>query len=208
MSSRGGGGGAVNDTRERIIAAATELATQGFETRPSVRAVAAHAGVGASTLRHYFPSQRDLFDAVLQRSFEKQYPDERIHDASVPARERLLECLTNLLTPIGEGEQAREFWMQLFNFASTAERTQTTTTFTNLTRVASTRVESWLEVLEDQGAISPGDRARRALFLLTLIDGLAIGRALPAGSSDPGGELGVLEDAVDAVLRSGRTSPA
>lgn len=190
----------MNDTRERIVAAATILCTEDPTTRPSVRTVATRAGVGASTLRYYFPTQRALFDAVLHKSFEQQYPDERIHDTSIPAPDRLLECLTNLLTPVGEGEQAREFWLQLFTFANTSESTQAKSAFTNIARVAGDRVESWLEVLEAEGAITPGPRARHALFLLTLIDGLAIARALPADDTDHNHEHNVLQDAINAVL--------
>lgn len=197
----------MNDTRERIVAAATVLCTEDPTTRPSVRVVAARAGVGASTLRYYFPTQRALFDAVLQTSFEQQYPDERIHDTTIPAGDRLRECLTNLLTPVGVGVQAREFWLQLLTFANTSESARAESAFTNIARVAGDRVESWLEVLEAEGAITPGHRARHAEFLLTLIDGLAIARALPSDDADRNGEQVVLQDAVTAVLRPTELDP-
>lgn len=188
----------MNDTRQRIVAAAEAMITEDPQNRPTVRSVAARAGCGASTLRHYFPTQRELFDAVLRKSFDEHFPDERIDDTSIPARDRLVECLTNLLTPIGEGEQAREFWMQLFGNLDGSARMESA--FTNIGRVMGTRVESWLEVLEVEGAMPPGDRGRRALLLLTLIDGLSIGRAIPGGGPDRQAERGVLEDAVDAML--------
>ncbi|WP_313815705.1 TetR family transcriptional regulator [Citricoccus sp.] len=192
----------MNDTRDRIVAAATAIVVEGLETRPSVRAVAARAGVGASTLRHHFPTQRELLETVWQKMFSDQYPDERIHDTSVPARERLLECLLNLLTPIGEGVQAREFWVQLLrSFEGIVSNSRTKSALADFSRGADARVESWLDVLDAEGAVAPGDRSRRVLFLLTVVDGLAIGRALPAsGDLDHTRERGVLEDAIDAVL--------
>ena len=84
------------NTRDRIIAAATEMMQEGAP-RLSVRAVAARAGVGASTLRHHFPTQRDLINAALTATYDAAMPDERIRDTSIPPRERLVECI--LATP-------------------------------------------------------------------------------------------------------------
>ena len=103
----------MTDTRTKIVAAARDLVLDGSASAPSVRAVAARAGVGASTLRHHFPTQPELMEAVLVAVYADAMPDERIRDASVPAGQRLVECLTNLLTPVGSADQARERWREV-----------------------------------------------------------------------------------------------
>jgi AcrR family transcriptional regulator len=58
------------ETRERIIAAGTEL-VHGFDTWNwrdlTFRAVAERAGVGERTVYRHFPTERHLHDAVMQR---------------------------------------------------------------------------------------------------------------------------------------------
>ena len=62
------------ETRERIVAAGAEL-LHGFPvwnwSALTVRAVAARAGINERTVYRYFPSERDLRDAVLGRMREE-----------------------------------------------------------------------------------------------------------------------------------------
>ncbi|GAA1621583.1 hypothetical protein GCM10009733_017700 [Nonomuraea maheshkhaliensis] len=173
----------------------------GKGSRPSVRAVAARAGVGASTLRHHFRTQHDLVDAVLESMYRQALPDERIHDVSVPADIRLTECLSGLLTPVGSPEQAREMWRQLFRTFVDSEQREAGAGYAALVRHARNRVESWLEVLEAEGALPAGDRAFRAIYLATVVDGLAVARALPEDEAVSHYEAAILRAAVNAVLR-------
>ena len=55
-------------------------------------------------------------------------------------------------------------------------------------------------ILETQGSLSAGDNSTRARYLLTVIDGLAINRALPDDGLSPEVESAILRAAVDAVL--------
>ncbi|MBR8744611.1 TetR/AcrR family transcriptional regulator [Nocardiopsis sp. MG754419] len=191
----------MSDTRERIIAAATAIVMERSQTRLSVRAVAARAGVGASTLRHHFPSQQALSQAVLDAIYDDRLPTESIRDTSVPARERLAECLRALLTPMGSREQVREFWRRMFRLLVDSEQAGTSrTSYEEMVVRARRRIEGWFEVLEDEGVVTRGARARRALLLIAVVDGLAIERALPSGGIDPEEESRVLYDAVDAAL--------
>jgi AcrR family transcriptional regulator len=160
----------MTDTRTKIVAAARDLVLDGSASGPSVRAVAARAGVGASTLRHYFPTQPELMEAVMVAVYADAMPDERIGDASVPAGVRLVECLTNLLTPV-------------------------------VARHSRQRLESWLAILETQGSLSAGDNTTRARYLLTVVDGLAINRALPDDGLSAETESVILRAAVEAVLQ-------
>lgn len=167
----------------------------------SVRAVAQRAGVGASTLRYYFPTQRALLDTVLTNVYTDALPDERIRDSSVPPKERLIECLGHLLDP-AEGEvDAREAWNQIFQTFIAPDATDAARAgYAVLTRQVEQRVESWLAILDAEGALPPGDNARRTHFLLTLLDGLSLERALPSKTSRLEDEAATLAMAVDAVF--------
>lgn len=180
--------------------AASAIIRAGGE-RPSVRAVAARAGVGASTLRHYFPTQRALLDAALTELYVEAMPDARIRDSSVPARERLLECLWVLLEPFSTEEQARMTWKTVYETFIAPEVTdQAREGYLALARQAQRRVESWLAILESEGALVPGDTSARSRFLMAVIDGIALDRAMLPSPERLEFEASTLQLAVDAVF--------
>lgn len=72
-----------------------------------------------------------------------------------------------------------------------------------LEREVRRRVESWLSVLVDEGALPAGDNSRRATFLLCVLNGLSLERALPGEESVLQAENDTLYLAVDAVLALG-----
>ncbi|MFI8528304.1 TetR family transcriptional regulator [Promicromonospora sukumoe] len=191
----------MRDTRARIIEAAREILVDGTDSRPSVRAVAARAGVGASTLRHHFRTQHDLVDAVMESIYSRAMPDLRIGDASVPADLRLAECLSSLLTPVGSPEQAQQMWRQLFRTFVDSDERAGWPAYTALVRHTRERVESWLATLEQEGAMPAGDQRLRARYLLIVLDGLAVARALPGTALAPQDEASVLRAAAGTILR-------
>jgi hypothetical protein len=64
------------------------------------------------------------------------------------------------------------------------------------------RTEYWLSVLAQEGALADHDIARSARFLMTVLDGLSLERALPAAHSILTAETETLHMAVDHVLGS------
>ncbi|MCM3778664.1 TetR/AcrR family transcriptional regulator [Microbacterium hydrocarbonoxydans] len=187
-------------TRERILETTTEMIREGSE-RLSVRAVAKRAGCGASTLRHYFPTQRDLLNAALTATYEAAMPDERIRDTSVPPRERLRECLLRLLEPFSGPDAARDVWLSIFEaFAGPEATPEARAGYDVLAAQADQRVGAWLAILEAEGALATGDNARRTHFLLTVVDGLSIARVLPRRGMHLEDEAATLARAVDAVF--------
>ncbi len=180
--------------------AATEIIRAGRDT-PSVRAVAARAGVGASTLRHYFPTQRALIDAALTVLYAEAMPDARIRDTSVPARDRLLECLGVLLEPFSTEEQARKTWHTVYaSFLGPDATERGRKGYLLLVRQTQRRVESWLAILEAEGALAPGDTAARSRFLLAVIDGVSLDRALIPAPERLQFEGTTLRLAIDAIF--------
>lgn len=183
-----------SDTRGRILDAACDIAKAGDGTRVSVRAVAARAGVGLGTLRHHFPTQGELLNAVLTSIYQEALPDERIRDSSAPPKDRLLECLRHILAPVGVEGRAREVWAGLFRaFIDPAAADGRDVGYLALERQTLGRIESWLSILVDEGSLACGDNAFRARFLVTVLNGLAVQRALPSVTAP-------LDDVENAVL--------
>ncbi|MGO1885403.1 MAG: TetR/AcrR family transcriptional regulator, partial [Citricoccus sp.] len=159
------------------------------------------AGVSTGSLRYHFPTQRELQDTVLRTIYEVVAPDDRIRERTAPARDRLVECLRNVLSPAGTGEQARESWARVHEaFIATEPSAESAEAYQALWRQAQGRVEYWLTVLEEEGALTAGDHTAQARFLMTVVDGLSIERALPSDDSVLAAETETLYLAVDAVL--------
>ncbi|WFE26627.1 TetR/AcrR family transcriptional regulator [Solwaraspora sp. WMMD791] len=190
-------------SRERILAAAAAMLAEDVTARLSVRAVAARAGVSTGSLRFHFPTQRALQDTVLARIYGQMFPDDPIHDRSLPARDRLVNCLRQVLAPAGVGEQAREAWgkaYQMFIAPEPSEKVRAG--YLALEREGWRRIEYWLTVLADEGTLPKEDHARRVRFLLTVLHGLSVERALPAEDSILTSETETLYTAVDCVLNA------
>lgn len=191
-------------TRERILKAAAEMIAEDATATLSVRAVAARAGVSSGSLRFHFPTQRALQDEVLTRIYRHFIPDDPIRDRSRPARDRLVDCLRQVLSAAGVGEEARKAWgaaYQLFIAPEPSDKVRTA--YLAHERVSASRVEYWLGVLADEGALSREHFERKAQFLNTVLNGLSVQRALPSGESVLRAETDTLYTAVDAVLGSG-----
>jgi AcrR family transcriptional regulator len=200
--------GAVEDTenlssRDKILLAAMKMFGEDPGTRLSVRAVASRAGVSTGSLRYHFPTQRDLQDEVLTRIYDLVVSDDRIHDSSVPARDRLVDCLRQVLAGVGVGAQAREASRKVVEeFIAPEPTEELRAAYLAIEREVRRRVEYWLTVLANEGAIPEGDKTRRARFLITVINGLGLERALPAEDSILQSETDTLYTAVDCVLGS------
>ncbi|MFI2714406.1 TetR/AcrR family transcriptional regulator [Micromonospora sp. NPDC018662] len=188
-------------SRERILAAAAAMFAQDVTAKLSVRAVAARAGVSTGSLRFHFPTQLALREAVLARIYGQLLSDDPIQDRSIPARDRLVNCLRQVLAPVGVGKQAREAWTKACQTYIAADPTpDVRTAYLALEREGGRRVEYWLTVLAEEGALPEEDHARRVKFLLTVLNGLSIERALPAEDSILKSETETLYTAVDCVL--------
>ncbi|WP_149546840.1 TetR/AcrR family transcriptional regulator [Streptomyces marokkonensis] len=197
------------DTRERILKAAAEMIAEDVTAKLSVRAVAARAGVSTGSLRFHFPTQRALQDSLLARIYGHLLPGDPIRDRSLPPRERLLNCLRQVLALTGTNEQARAAWGATYRAFIEPEPTEPVrAAYLRLEREAERRVEHWLAVLVEEGVLPPGDHTRNVRFLLTVLNGLSFERALPTGESVLVAETQTLNAAVDQVLSTGPAPPA
>lgn len=195
--------GRTLSSRDRVLLAASTMLGENPAVRLSVRAVAARAGVSTGSLRYHFPTQRALQDAVLAGIYDVAVSDDAIHDRSVPARDRLVACLRQVLAPAGVGREAREAVGKVFDAFIAAEPSEEArAAYLAMEREGQRRTEYWLSVLADEGALAEGDNSRRARFLLTVLNGLSLERALPAEDSLLASETDTLHMAADCVLGS------
>lgn len=187
-------------TRDKILIAAATMLGENPTARLSVRGVAARAEVSTGSLRHFFPTQRDLIDTVVVGIYDVDIPDDPIRDRSLTPAERLIACLRLTLAQIGVGDRAREQWGALYEayVASTPSDDEVATYFA-LERMGRHRIERWLTTLIEEGAIPAGEVEQRARFLATVISGLITERALPAESLRVETETETLSLAVHTV---------
>lgn len=196
------------ETREKILKAAAEMIAEDGAAKLSVRAVAARAGVSTGSLRFHFPTQRALQDSLLTRIYEHLLPGDPIRDKTLPPRERLLNCLRQVLALLGTDEDARTAWGATYRTFIEPEPTEAVrAAYLSLEREAERRVEHWLTVLSEDGALPPGDHTRNVRFLLTVLNGLSFERALPTRESVLIAETETLNAAVDHVLSTGPAAP-
>lgn len=164
----------MGDRRRQIVATGADLArTEGFD-QVTVRRVAALVGIGPSTLRHYFPSQRALHDAVADELLDEALLDLRIDDDQVDPVTRLTECLMQFMPPEGQERVLLEAAIAGHVRALGPDREEAYTAFfEGMTRSALGTVERWIRTLHDEGHGS-GDAGEQALLLSSLLEGLAV----------------------------------
>lgn len=190
-------------SRDRVLAAAVAMIGENAGARLSVRGVAARAGVSTGSLRYHFPTQRTLLDAALDAIYGAMMDDDRILDRTIPARDRLVECLRQVLAPAGVGDEARRRWRIAFESFILPEPTDGIRSgYLAYAREGQRRIEYWLGELTAEGVLAPGDNARRGRFLSTVLNGLSIERALPSDDTILAHETEALYAAVDSVLAS------
>lgn len=200
MAGRVDGTGAPG-TRDRILIAAATMLGEDPTARLSVRAVAARAQVSTGSLRHFFPTQRELIDTVIAGLYDVEVPDDPIRDAAIAPAERLVACLRQLLALIGAGVQAREHWRALYDaYIVTPPSEDDAETYRALERLTVHRIERWLGALIDPEIASEVEIGHRSRFLATVVTGLATERALPADPRRVDHESQTLRRAAHAAL--------
>lgn len=162
-----------DSTRERILRAATALVEQKGLGALSVRAAAAAAGVGATTLRNYFPSQALLHQAVAAEFVTHTLEDRRINDSSLSPIDRLQECLEQFLPAQDDAQASLEGWLEYYRLSFGPDAVDAVRALLATGRRASAKaVENWLGVLRDEGHRLRADIPDQATAILVVIDGL------------------------------------
>ena len=103
--------------RESIIVAACSIAdAEGLEA-VTVRATAHRAGVGIGTLRHYFPTQKDLFDAIVERRVDAVIDDSTVLDSSATIDARVHSIVHQFLPVDLDDVGALGLWFASYSTA-------------------------------------------------------------------------------------------
>jgi AcrR family transcriptional regulator len=194
----------MSERREQILRAAAEIAAEQGMSAVTVRSVALRAGIGASTLRHYFPTQQALYDALVGQLLDAQLDDLRIHDWTVPPAQRLAECLGQFL-PATDGSRAElEQWLLLHaSSVGPNPSDQARHLLAVLTARGRQRVDAWLEALAAEGVLRHADLRRHAIVLLALLDGLSLSMVTPESTVTVAEAREVLADAITQLVTSG-----
>lgn len=160
-------------TRQRILQAAIELVSEKGLGALSVRSAAAAAGVGPTTLRNYFPSQALLHSAVAAEFVSVSLSDRRIADSSLPAAQRLAECLEQFLPSEQDPLAALEGWMEYYRLSFGPDAVQGVRDVLISGRRSSVdAIERWLLRLREEGHALRAGVTEQTTMLLALIDGL------------------------------------
>lgn len=190
------------DRRDSILAAARAVVAEGGIAALSVRTVAARAGIGASTLRHYFPSQRELYDAVVGALFHGTVEDLRIADRSVDPLERLLDCVGQFL-PAEDAPPALAGWFAMFASAAGSGSTeQGRVLLERLAADSRSRISRWIVLLAEEGVLRRGPLDQHVELILALLDGLCLRMLTPGSGTTTAGARVLLAAALErAVVR-------
>jgi AcrR family transcriptional regulator len=193
----------ADDRRGEIVAAARRLLAEQGPHALSVRHVAAAAGIGASTLRHYFPTQAALRGAVAEELLRAQVADLRIGDSSVPAVDRLSECLDQFLPPDDERVPELAGWLSAYAAAAGPDPApESQRVLGMIVREGRARVDSWLTVLDAEGSLRGDldlDQARR--LLLATLDGVCLGLLAPEPDGGLADGRALLRHVVSGLVR-------
>lgn len=163
--------------RDEIIAAAIRLAerSEPGQANLSVRAVAKEAGIGASTLRHYFPTQTDLHEAIARGSLRTSIKNFSITDATLDPAGRLFTCCAQFLPTHEHRDMQLELWFAMHLSALGPERREVSRRLLEYGHDLTYEcLDHWLGILAKEGHISPAEVAPSSTTLFTMLDGIAL----------------------------------
>lgn len=188
------------DSRDRVLWAGASMLADGPGAALSVRAVAAKAGVSVGSLRHHFPTQRALINAVVKLVYDFSPTVGDLDDTSVPARDRLMAYLSTILAPTIDFDAVSAWRLTFSRYVMTTPSAEASAEYLAAERETALRIEHVLNRFEENGALAAGDNSRRAAFLVAVITGISVSQALPTEPTRPLDDVETLRIAVDWVF--------
>ncbi len=176
--------------------------TSGFSAL-SVRGVAKEAGVGASTLRHHFPTQAHLHRVIATELVLGLVKDLTIDDDKLDPADRLFDCLLQFLPPPAQNEQAAALnsWFELYRLSFGPDAAPAFRGVLTSAHEASTTVlHRWLKTLARQGHVQEDDIDDHAAYALAMINGLHLCMLVEPRRFDLSLEHRVLRHYVNSVV--------
>jgi AcrR family transcriptional regulator len=161
--------------REQILDVAAQLFSCSGPEALSVRRVAEAAEVGMGTLRHYFPKQNDLLNAVILKLVDDQIEDFEIYDAEQTAAVRLEKCVRQFVPDNIESMPLLAIWFGMYRMGLEPNGSLFAREFLSVSSArARQRIRSWLTVLAEEGAIAALKVDYHTVRLLVLVNGICL----------------------------------
>lgn len=190
-----------DERRERILSAAAGLIAEFGMERLSVRAVAEAAGIGMGTLRHYFPNQKALHEALILKLVDDETQDFQIRDSMVAAGIRLEQCLLQFVPTSDEAAHLMDIWFGMYRVGLDPAGAPFAREFLEIsTRRSRDRIWGWLGILASEGHVEPSSVRMRGLELSALIAGVCLELVTPGSDM-------TIDEARDIVSHAARSIP-
>lgn len=169
--------------------------------RLSVRAVAGAAGIGIGTLRHYFPNQKSLHQALIVKLVDSETEDFEIRDHRLSAAERLERCVLQFVPTSEESAHLLDVWFGMYRIGLDPAGAPFAREFLEISTARSReRIRQWLDVIATEGRLDPSEIRARTLELSALVAGVCLEMVTP------GSEM-TWDDATGIVRRAARAIP-
>lgn len=153
------------------------------------------------TLRHYFPNQKSLHEALILRLVDDETQDFEIHDSALPAADRLERCVLQFVPTSGEKAHLLDVWFGKYRVGLDPTGAPFARAFLETSTLRSReRIGQWLAVLAAEGHLEQSDVRPRTLELSALIAGVCLEMITPGSPMS-------LEDATGIVRRAARAIP-
>lgn len=168
------------DRRESILEAAASIADSVGLDAVTVRATAVKAGVGIGTLRHHFPTQKDLFDAIVVRRVDTVIDDSVVLDESAAMADRVASMIEQFIPAELDKPASLNLW---FSTYSSALGPKPNTGSQRLLAAAAARshehMRRWLRHFAAEGFVNPRDVDDVANTIIALIVGITLESLTP-----------------------------
>lgn len=167
--------------RAQILAAARALALREGVSALTVRAVSTEAGIGVGTLRHHFPTQRELVGAVVAQLVTEELDESIVLDRAVPPGDRLVHGVLQFLPDSLDETGGLDRWFAFYTAAlSSSSPEHTRLVLSGAVTAAHERMRRWLGVLAEDGLLDAGDVEDASAGLIALLNGLMLEALTPA----------------------------
>lgn len=191
------------DRRESIVEAAVSLADSVGLDAVTVRATAIKAGVGIGTLRHHFPTQKDLFDAIVVRRVDAVIDDSVVLDESAAMSDRIASMIEQFIPPELDKPASLNLW---FGTYSSALGPKPNIGSQRLLAAAAARshehMRRWLRHFAAEGFVRPKDVDDVANTIIALIVGITLESLTPGTPTTIGGGRTLLTKYISTVLET------
>lgn len=192
-----------DNRREHILTAAAGLLSESGAARLSVRAVSEAAGVGMGTLRHYFPTQKELHHALVVKLVDQEIREFEIHDSRLPADVRLRRCMLQFVPSDKESMPLLEVWFGLYRVGLDPMGTPFNRQLLEVSAARSReQIRRWLELLAEEGHLPWESLTMHVLRLSSLVSGLCLELVTPGSDMTPKDAQSIVTEMVSSILRS------